>query len=139
MSLGAVLQHHLGQFASPVAVDISKKLYVDNLLSGVDNEADTITYFHEARGLMRKGNFVLRQWCTNSALLRNEIHQHNTGTRSSTISILGVSWDTQTDAITFPAQNFDSTSTPLTKRKVLSMASKLYDPLGMLSPITLVA
>ena len=139
MSLGAVLQHHLGQFASPVAVDISEKLYVDNLLSGVDNEADTITYFHEARGLMQKGNFVLRQWCTNSALLRNEIHQHNTGTRSSTISILGLSWDTQTDAITFPAQNFDSTSTPLTKRKVLSMASKLYDPLGMLSPITLVA
>ena len=35
--------------------------------------------------------------------------------------------------------NFDSTNTQLTKRHVLGMASKLYDPLGMLSPITLVA
>ena len=43
------------------------------------------------------------------------------------------------DTISFPVQAFDSTNTQLTKRKVLSMASKLYDPLGMLSPITLVA
>ena len=85
MSLGAVLQHHLDQFVSPVAVDISEKLYVDNLLSGVENEADAVSYFHEACDLMQKGNFGLRQWCTNSDLLRNEVQQHNTGTRSSTI------------------------------------------------------
>ena len=45
MSLGAVLQHHLGKFPSSVAVDIFEKLYIDNLLSGVENEADTISYF----------------------------------------------------------------------------------------------
>ena len=139
MSLGAVLQHHLDQFDSPVAVDISEKLYVDNLLSGVENEASAISYFHEARDLMQKGNLILRQWCTNSALLRHEVQQHNTGTRSSTISILGLSWDTKTDTISFPVQNFDSTNTQLTKRHALSMTSKLYDPLGMLSPVTLVA
>ena len=59
--------------------------------------------------------------------------------QSSTVSILGLSWDTQTDTISFPVQAFDSTNTQLTKRKVLSMASILYDPLGMLSPVTLVA
>ena len=52
MSLGAVLQHHLDQFDSLVAVDISEKLYVDNLLSGVENEASALSYFHEARDLM---------------------------------------------------------------------------------------
>ena len=139
MSLGAVLSHHLEKFSSPVAVDISDKLYVDNLLSGVENESEAVSYFHEARDLMLKGNFVLRQWCTNSNLLKTEIHKHSTGTQSSKISILGLSWDTQTDTISFPAQNFNSTNTKLTKRKVLSMASKLYDPLGMLSPVTLVA
>ena len=73
MSLGAVLQHHVDHFASPMAVDISEKLYVDNLLSGVENKADAVSYFHEARDLMQKGHFALRQWCTTSDLLHNEV------------------------------------------------------------------
>ena len=42
MSLGAILLHHLEIFSSPVAVDISF-LYVDNLLSGVENESKAIS------------------------------------------------------------------------------------------------
>eukprot|EP00794_Sanderia_malayensis_P001767 gene1767-biopygen1613 len=139
MSLGAVLLHHLEQFRTPVAVDISEKLYVDNLLSGVDNEADTISYFHEARHLMQQGNFVLRQWCSNSKLLCDLAREHSTSTKSFIVSILGLSWNTRNDDISFPALTFASASTTLTKRKVLSMTSKLYDPLGMLSPVTLIA
>ena len=88
---------------------------------------------------MQKSNFALRQWYTNSDLLCNEVHQHNTGTPSSTISILGLSWDTKTDTVLLPVHNFDSTNTQLTKHHVLRMASKLYDPLAMLSPVTFVA
>ena len=88
---------------------------------------------------MLEGNFVLRQWCTKSPLLQNEVQKHNISTQSSTVSILGLYWDTHADTISFPIQNFDSMGTQSTKRKVLSMASTLYDPLGMLSPVTLVA
>ena len=112
---------------------------MDNLLSGVENESEAISYFHEARTLMLEGNFVLRQWRKKSPLLQKEVQDNNTSTQSSTVSILGLSWDTKTDMISFPVQAFDSTNMQLTKRKVLSMASKLYDPLGMLSPVTLVA
>ena len=124
MSLGAVLSHHLKQFRSPVAVDISEKLYVDNLYSGVDNEADTLSYFHEARELMQQGNFELRQWCINSRLPFNLVREKNTGTHSSTVSILGLSWDTHKDEISFPVQNFNSRDTELTKRKAISMSRK---------------
>ena len=139
MSLGAVLLHHLEKFCSPVAVDISEKLYVDNLLSGVQNEVDTVSYFNIAHDLMRQGNFVQCQWCTNSNVLHNVVNKQNTGTQSSTVSIFGLYWDSNTDVISFPVQNFDSKNAIFTKHKVLSMASKLYDPLGMLLPITLIA
>ena len=89
--LGAVLLHHLEKFSSPVAVDISQKIFVDNLLSGVENESEAISYFHEARALMLEGNFVLRQWRTNSLSLQKEVQDNNTSTHSSTVSILGLS------------------------------------------------
>ena len=139
MSLGAVLLHHLEKFSSPVAVDTSQKPYVDNLLSGVENESEAISHFHEARALMLEGNFVLRQCCTNSPLLQKEVQENNNSTQSSTVLILGLPWDTQADTISFPVQTFDSTNTQLTKHKVLSMASRSYDPLGMLSRATLIA
>ena len=137
MSLGTVLLNRLEKFSYPVAVDISQKLY--NLLSGVENESEAISCFLEARSLMLKGNIVVRQWRTNSPSLQKKVQDNNTSTQSSTVSILGLYWDTQTDTISFPVQAFDSTNSQLTKRKVLSMASILYDPLGMLSPVTLVA
>ena len=139
MSLGAVLSHHLEQLRSSVAVDISEKLYIENILSGFDNEADTLSYFHEARELMQQCNFKLRQWCPISRLLYNLALERNIGTQAPTVSILGLSWDTSKDEISFPVQNFNSRDTELAKCKVLSMSSKLYDPLGMLSPVTLVA
>ena len=52
---------------------------MDNLLSGVENESEAVSYFHEANDLMFKGNFVLHQWCTNSTLLHTEIHNHSIG------------------------------------------------------------
>ena len=90
MSLGAVLLHHLEKFRTPVAIDLSQKIYVYNLLSCVENESEAVSYFYEARALMLEGNFVLRQSCTNSSLLQNEVQKHNTSTQSSTVSILGL-------------------------------------------------
>ena len=53
ISLGAVLLEHLQKYSHPVAVDISQKLYVDNLLSGAQTEAEAIAYFHNAREIMQ--------------------------------------------------------------------------------------
>ena len=75
MTLGAVLLEHLQKYSHPTAVDLSNKLYVDNLLSGVENEADAITYFEKAREILREGHFTLRQWSTNSAALQEATQQ----------------------------------------------------------------
>jgi len=111
---------------------------MENLLSCVENEFAAISYFHEAYARMLEDNFILHQWCTNSPTLQKEVQDNNTSIQSSTVSSLRLSWDSQTDMISFPLQDLDSTNTQLTKRKVLSTTSKLYNPLGMLSPVTLV-
>ena len=50
-------------------------------------------------------------------------------------AILGVSWNTQSDqfAVKFPTPDVEST-----KRGILRYLASIYDPLGLVSPITLV-
>ena len=108
MTLGAVLVKHLQKYSDPTAVDLSQKLYVDNLLSGVQSEVAAITYFEKARKIMQEGHFVLRQWCTNSASLQEFIRSHNAGSNSDKISLLGLLWDMFKDTISFQEKHFDS-------------------------------
>ena len=123
-----MLLEHLQKYSHPVAVDISRKLYVDNLLSGAQTKAEAIAYFNKAREIMHEGHFVLRQWSTNSKALQEQISS-NTGIKWQAISPLGLQWDASKDCINFPVKNFDSPIESLTKRKVLSIASQLFDNL----------
>ena len=99
MSLGAVLLEHLQKYSHPVADDISQKLFVDNLLSGAQTEAEAIAYFHKAHKIMHEGHFVLCQWSTNSKALQEQISSNNTGIKSQAISLLGLQWDASKDCI----------------------------------------
>ena len=139
MTLGAVLLEHLQNYSHPTAVDLSNKLYVDNLLSGVHNEAEAITYFEKAREILREGHFTLGQWSTNSAALQEAIRLNNAGSASELTSLLGLLWDTSNDTLSFQAKLFDSPADSLTKRTDLSIASQLFDPLGLVLPVTIVA
>ena len=47
-------------------------------------------------------------------------------------------WDSSRDTISFQNQHFDSTPDSLTKHKVLSIASQLFDGLGLVLPPTVV-
>ena len=54
--------------------------------------------------------------------------------KSRKSKLLGFKWNKHRDilAVTFPADN-----TPTTKRGILSKLSKMYDPLGLVSPLAL--
>ena len=53
------------------------------------------------------------------------------------IKILGMRWDCEKDHLMFPQLKFNSyPEGGITKREVLRESSKIFDPLGLLSPIT---
>lgn len=54
-------------------------------------------------------------------------------TEQSELKVLGLKWDPKSDTFSF---NTKPSSTILTKRKVLSDIANVFDPLGLLSPIT---
>ena len=54
-------------------------------------------------------------------------------------NVLGLQWDTSGDTLKLKSVNYPQTDSLLTKRMLLARTSKLFDPLGIFSPITIKA
>ena len=58
--LAAVLNLHLSKTSTPVTNDMKQNIYVDNILSGCNTEAEMMQYYTQAREIMGKPKFNLR-------------------------------------------------------------------------------
>ena len=52
------------------------------------------------------------------------------------VKTLGIRWNATPDDFTFEVKTFDQTQ--ITKRSLLSWLARIFDPLGMLSPYTVI-
>ena len=96
---------------------------------------------------MSEGHFNLRKWSTNSQTLLKRINQaeniscdtETENEANGSVKVLGTSWLTRTDDFHFSFDEFikSAKSPTLRKRNVLRFGSKIYDPLGFLSPFTI--
>ena len=134
--LNATLRLHLSSQNSEVAKDMRQSLYVDNIISGGTTEHSVAQYFKEARAIMSKANFNLRSWASNSHYLQTIAHEEKVVDENEVVSLLSLHWNTTKDYLSFIPKKIDLTdSSVVTKRKILQNSSKIFDPLGFLSPI----
>ena len=130
--------HHLQQFNSPIAVSMLTNLYVDNVISGCNSHDQAIQYYQKARSIMSDANFNLRAWASNCPQLSTLAKQDKIADENTTVNILGLQWNTATDTLSFPSQTIIPDNTTLiTKRECLQQSSKIFNPLGFLSPVTI--
>lgn len=133
------------QKALPLASKIIERdIYVDDLMSGSDTEQDAIQLQREITDLLKKHGFILRKWSSNTAAILQkidkddqthdpkEINDHIEESNKA-VKILGMNWNPSTDEFTFSSDI--QCSQILTKRIVLSQASRLFDPIGWLAPV----
>ena len=64
--LGATLTYHLRKDDSPLALNILKNMYVDNVLIGTDSVEEACCVFGEAKDIFKRAAMNLRQWNLNS-------------------------------------------------------------------------
>ncbi|XP_052752614.1 uncharacterized protein LOC128201063 [Galleria mellonella] len=118
---------------------------MDDYLGSLDNEDQAAQLAFDIVTVHSKACFEMRGWLSNNKealrLIPEELRAAHAeevplGNTSSSIKVLGVSWDPSTDLIGFRTglENF-TLGTNLNKRKVLSHLMKVYDPLGLLGPI----
>jgi hypothetical protein len=149
---------------------IQESLYVDDLISGGENESKAFEIYQSSKCILAEGSFNLRKWHSNSREFLDRIHQAEAGdginqhskdniklksiteedqsyTKSTigsdnrekevdVVNVLGTKWDCKTDELCFNLSSIIeyARTLPVTKRSLLKITAKIFDPLGLLSP-----
>ncbi|XP_062704207.1 uncharacterized protein LOC134286589 [Aedes albopictus] len=131
----------------PLAAELVKKMfYVDNLFFGGKNLLEVRGLQRELISLLQRGGFHLHKWAANDERLLDSIPEEDRdklvkiedSSANKVIKTLGLMWDPVGDDFLFRAQSDCNNPTP-TKRQVLSVIARLFDPLGLLSPVIVLA
>ena len=153
--LGETIAHHLHLYkqSEPEMYELLRKsLYVDDLLTGEENDENGFVVYQKSKAIMASGGFNLRKWNSNSQTLvdhataeddesyaKSSITLGNSESKNDTVvKVLGMNWDTIEDNFFF---NFTDLcdygmSLPATKRSVLKLSAMVFDPMGFLTPCT---
>ncbi|KAG1680465.1 hypothetical protein GQR58_012386 [Nymphon striatum] len=141
--LNAVIKFHLSlQSASPAVSELSENLYVDDFLTGADSKDEAIELFQNACRIMSTAGMNMCQWsCNNSEVLDaiQKIKAHKVCRFADQTKVLGLAWQRELDCFVFTngdLMNSVTTSVP-TKRTVLSLIARIFDPLGFITPLTI--
>ncbi|KAK4322627.1 hypothetical protein Pmani_006604 [Petrolisthes manimaculis] len=133
---------------------ILKDSYMDDIIHSLDDAEETPETMQDVEFILKQGNFHMKEWIV-SGRTQAEEDVDLSGTTSE--KVLGVVWNPKEDEISYkiklnitPKQK---TSVPctvtgtdgsdrelpndLTKRRVLSKISTIFDPLGLVTPVTL--
>lgn len=127
--------------AAPI---IRRQIYVDDVLFG-DNEIESLRKIRDQLiALLRRGKFELRKWASNSPSLLADLDPSNHGLACSKaissdkkVKVLGIEWNPARDVFQFKVVL--EKTIPNSKRAILSVIAKLYDPIGWVTPATVSA
>ena len=149
----ATIHHHVSQYADTyphVVKEILENMYVDDLLSGAKTVEEALRSYEAEVEIMKAAGMKLRKWSSNNPVLAQRFKDDNVSAPegqkdfsleedknpNTNSSVLGIRWNSSEDYFTFHEQGIldKAISVRPTKRNILSVASKLYDPPGWLSP-----
>lgn len=120
---------------------IQQSFYVDDLMCGSQSLDKALLLQKEITHILSSGGFQLRKWAaSHSELLETvpedhrEINIIDPDQELKSIKTLGLFWQCSNDIFSFQV-NVSPVSSIINKRQILSDASRLFDPLGWLSPV----
>ncbi|XP_018376045.1 PREDICTED: uncharacterized protein LOC108769524 [Trachymyrmex cornetzi] len=128
------LEHH------PLAArSLLNDTYVDDIITGADTIEDACILQGQLISLLAKGCFEAHKWCSNAIEALDgvpaNLREFNTNlslSNSDVTRTLGLEWNPVSDELQFTVRSLEDA---FSKRAVLSVISKLFDPLGLVGPV----
>lgn len=127
----------------PSAANLAQEhFYVDDLLAGAESVESAKLIIQELLKFMSSGGFELRKWtCSHPEVIAQMPGDLKAGTFSHSFqegpsqNILGLSWDLSMDAFKVKSVLAENVTT---KRHLLSIIARTFDPLGFIAPSTII-
>jgi hypothetical protein len=118
---------------------IDGNMFMDDFAAGAENDDNVITIYYELTALMKLISFPLAKWASNSDQLKAIWKAEGQDTEVRT-QVLGVNWNTETDCFLFDPEVISKKlpEGPITKRRLLQITARFYDPLRLYSPVSVV-
>lgn len=138
VSLAEKQRHTFTQAARAILHDF----YMDDLMTGADTIEECYKLQREINSIMDSGKLPLRKWCSNSLSIMKLIGKREHDPLFSleigdqeTVKSLGLEWKPLLDQFFFTIIATVTKKKKLTKRMVLSDLNRIFDPLGLLTPV----
>ena len=141
--LSETIHHHVTRYLltePEIAEILASGFYVDDFTTGTQTVDKGFDVYKKAKQLMCQGGFNLRKWKTNSKILQGKINlAEGEDSETHEVKLLGVRWNTELDTFQFDFKEVTEfvRSLPPTKRSILRISAKVFDPLGLLSPFVI--
>ena len=147
--LSGTLEQHLERCEEeqpslkPLTEEVRHSLYVEDLISGGNTQEEAQNLKESAMSVFQEPKFKLHKWHLNVPELETvgnvseEQQESNAkeqlGVKAGETKILGMVWNKTDDTlgVTFPEP-----CEQVTKRRILRSLASVFDPLGMVSPVT---
>ncbi|KAF0754056.1 Uncharacterized protein FWK35_00018224 [Aphis craccivora] len=130
---------------SLTAVQMALRLqtYMDDICTGAETLDEALRLQQDLVKTLMSYGFELKKWSSNTPALLEGIPKIDRasdslsfGDEKSTVQVLGLSWRLEEDSLGY---DFSEIKFTYTKRGVLSVVARIFDPLGFLSPVVLFA
>ena len=123
------------------AAILQRDVYMDDVVTGADSTQEAHELQLELCQLCKAGGFNLRKWASNEPTLMEQLPTGDTipeckWQHGEIYTALGVHWSLADDCfrVQVPPTVIDSR---ITRRSVLSSIARIFDPLGLVSPVTI--
>ncbi|XP_055326335.1 uncharacterized protein LOC129580157 [Sitodiplosis mosellana] len=121
------------------AAIIRADTYMDDTMSGNSTIELALRDQRETIDILNSAGLNLRKWASNAKELLEAVPETHREVnvsldRDESIKALGTFWDTAADTFSFRV-NINETADLFTKRAIMSTICKLFDPLGLVSPV----
>jgi len=127
--LAAVLDNHLNQsnqVNKSLIQQLKKSLYVDNIVTSIDTDEEYEEFKSQSVQVFEEAKMELRCW--------ERSNEDSSEDRPS--NVLGLKWRKSEDTLSCQVPEINE-EVIVTKRKVLSIVSQVFDPIGFSCPDTL--